>query len=823
MDGGLNRLDQEAGTFYAYQAKMVDPNGINNNDVRAIYEDHLGILWIGTNGGGLNRLDREINLFTHFVHDDRFPDTIVDNRVTAIIEDRRGNLWVGTHSGLDLMDASTGRFIHFHHNPADPTSLSDDYIHVLYEDRSGNLWVGTNNGLSRMDPATRSFKNFFNDPKNPLSLSDNRVLSILETPDGALWLGTLLGGLERFDPGQQTFQHYTQKQGLPSGTVYGVLADRNGYLWMSTNRGISRFDPVSETFRNYDRSDGLQSYEFNPGAFFENTRGRIYFGGIQGFNAFDPANVEDNGLPPQIVVTAFKKFNQTNQKDLTGGEKINLSYQDNFISFEFAALDYSAPEKNQYAYKLEGFDKDWIYAGNRRYASYTNLRGGHYTFKVIGSNQDGIWNETGASVEIVVTPPVWENWLFIGLVALTLVGASGLGYRWRMKNVQAQNRTLEDQVNDRTREIERRRQVAEGLREILAILNSNRSLRETLDAIVLQAMRLMHASAVVIFRRDQDGNPGIVASNLNPDPNPSNPPGLPGWLTQPLLDGRVLCFTDIARQARTRPEMTGMPFGHYAALLAVPLIVNDKTDGGLVMLFDQARDFSEDDFQIAVSFADHAALSIGNAQLRSQAEENAASAERNRLARDLHDAVTQTLFATSLIAEVLPRLWDRNPVAGKEKLSEIRELTRGALAEMRTLLMELRPSALMDVPLPLLLQQLCDAFNGRARVPIHFEGKDPVDLPASVKTGFYRIAQEALNNIQKHAHATQVNITLHDAGDCVVLCIQDNGVGFDPGSVPPNHLGLRIMEERAHAMGAIFTMESGATQGTRVTVTWQKT
>ena len=201
---------------------------------------------------------------------------------------------------------------------------------------------------------------------------------------------------------------------------------------MSTNRGLSRFDPQSETFRNYDRRDGLQSYEFNAGAYFQNSRGRMYFGGIQGFNAFDPTQVQDNPLAPPVVITAFKKFNQTERKDLTGGEKITLSYQDNFISFEFAALDFSAPEKNQYAYKLEGFDKDWIYAGTRRYASYTNLRGGKYTFRVIGSNQDGVWNETGASVEIDVTPPFGKAG---GLLAQAVLLAAGIvmgGYRLRV-------------------------------------------------------------------------------------------------------------------------------------------------------------------------------------------------------------------------------------------------------------------------------------------------------------------------------------------------------------------------------------------------------
>jgi signal transduction histidine kinase len=210
------------------------------------------------------------------------------------------------------------------------------------------------------------------------------------------------------------------------------------------------------------------------------------------------------------------------------------------------------------------------------------------------------------------------------------------------------------------------------------------------------------------------------------------------------------------------------------------------------------------------------------AALAQKAAEEAVAAERSRLARDLHDAVTQTLFATSLIAEVLPRLWERNPEAGKQKIAEIRELTRGALAEMRTLLMELRPTALMDVPLPDLLQQLSEAFTGRARVPVKLDIEKPVDLPSNVKIGFYRIAQEALNNIQKHSRATQVEICMQDQGSQVMLSITDNGVGFDLGRKLPDHFGLGIMEERAQAFGGQYKINSQPGEGTKITVTWDK-
>ena len=818
LDGGLNRLDPESGIFSVFKNNPVDIGSLSGNDVRAIVEDRQRNLWVGTFGGGLNRMDRETGHFTRYVHDANYPSSITDNRVTALLEDRRGNLWVGTREGLELFNPLTGRFIHYKSNAKDPNSLSNNYIRTLYEDRSGLLWIGTQNGLNAFNHATNSFRRYLHDENIPTSLSNNRVVTILETSDNSLWIGTLLGGLNRFDRETETFSVYTEKQGLPSDTIYGILADRSGFLWVSTNRGLSRFDPRTDTFRNYDRRDGLQSFEFNPGAYFQSNDGRMYFGGIQGFNYFDPMHVQDNPLAPPVIITAFNKFNQTERKDLRPGEKITLNYQENFISFEFAALDYSAPDKNQYEYMLEGFDKDWIKAGDRRYASYTNLRGGHYVFHVKGSNQDGVWNEVGANVEITVIPPIWENWWFQGSVGLILLSIAFGVYRLRVMSMQAQTRQLEEQVKERTQEIERRREVAEGLREILAILNTNRSLKESLDAIVVQIGRLMSTQGVVIFRSDDEGYPVVLASNLTRGSG-EKLLALPGWITLPLLAGQKVFLPNL-HASKPAPDLSNSPFEPFAALLAVPLVIYDKFDGGLVLLYDQVQDYTNDDLQMAVNFADHAALAIANAQLRSQAEEIAVSAERSRLARDLHDAVTQTLFATSLIAEVLPKLWDRNPEAGKQKVTEIRELTRGALAEMRTLLMELRPTALMDVPLPDLLQQLSEAFTGRARVPVALDADKTIEMPANAKIGFYRIAQEALNNIQKHARATQVSIHLQKRDGVYDLSICDDGIGFERNKSLPDHFGLGIMEERAQSIGAEIVFDSRPGQGTTIRVTW---
>jgi len=826
LDSGLNRLDPETGNISTYRHSLSDFSSLGNNDVRAILEDQSGALWIGTYGGGVNRMELRTGRFTRYIHNNNNPNSLSDSRVTSLVEDQNGNLWIGTYNGgLDRLNRETGEFAHFRYSTQDPESIGSDTIYTIYEDREGMLWVGTNEGISVLNPGTGKFTHYTNDPSDPTSLSHNRVSAFYEALDGTMWVGTLIGGLNRFDRSSKKFQRYTQENGLPNNSICGILADSSGYLWMSTNWGLSRFDPSTETFRNYDRRDGLQNNEFSPGAYFQNNQGWMYFGGVQGFNTFDPSRVQDNPVAPPVAITAFKKFNQIEKIDLSGSEPVKLSYQDNFISFEFAALDYAAPEKNQYAYKLEGFNKDWVEAGTRRYASYTNLRGGTYVFHVIGSNPDGVWNNTGASITLIITPPIWERWWFIASSIVLLVG-SGVGAYWlRITSIQGRNRELERQVGERTQEIERRREVAEGLREILTILNTNHTLKESLDAIIVQITRLMETRGVVIFRCGENNFPIVLATNLEDQlilTNGKRTALVPSWIINRVIQGETLVCPDMTEYARVLPEVTDTIYGSYRSLLAVPLIVNDTHDGGLILLYNYQKELNEEDKQNAKSFADHAALAIANAELRNQAEEIAVSAERNRLARDLHDAVTQTLFATSLIAEVLPRLWDRNPEIGKQKTGEIRELTRGALAEMRTLLMELRPAALEDVPLPDLLQQLSEAFTGRARIPVEQYIDKSIVLPSQVKTSYYRITQEALNNIQKHSRATRTTVELCETKSQVRLCISDNGIGFDPEKTSPDHFGLGIMEERAQSIGAQLMINSRMGEGTQVELTWTR-
>jgi signal transduction histidine kinase len=538
---------------------------------------------------------------------------------------------------------------------------------MVYEDQAGVVWVGSSgDGLDRYDPSSGEWRHFVNDPDDPRSLSNNSVEAIHEDQSGAIWLGTR-AGFNRFDRDTEIFTQYWVRDGLPHNAVVGILEDEEGYLWLSTGGGLSRFDPGTETFRNYDASDGLQGDTFWRNSYHQNRNGEIFFGGENGLNAFHPQQITDNAHVPPIVISTFSLFNQVARTNLHPDEQIDLTHQENFVSFDFAALDLTNPEKNQYAYRIEGVDEDWVQAGTRRHADYPNLRPGDYLFHVKGSNNDGIWNEEGTSVGITIQPPFWGTWWFRILVGLGLVGGIFGAYRLRVRSVEARSRELERQVEQ---EIEQRMRVEEALRQ---------------------------------------------------------------------------------------SEM-----------------------------------------------------------------EKAVTAERSRLARELHDAVTQTLFSASLIAEVLPRLWDKDPERGRQQLDEVRLLTRGALAEMRSLLLELRPEALVKAKMDDLLHQLGRALTGRTGVPVAVSAQVQCPLPDEVQVALYRIAQEALNNVAKHAEASQVEVRFRCEAARATLSIADDGRGFDTDDIPPGHFGVGIMRERAASVGAELEIESKISSGTEVRVIWEQ-
>jgi ligand-binding sensor domain-containing protein len=439
MLGGLDRFDRESGNWRHYRHDPDDPGSLSNDWVSAVYEDRSGVVWIGTQSG-LDRFEPETETFTHYQADSNGPPRSRSNNVIAIHQGHEDDFWIGTEGGLYIFDHQKESWSQpYRHNPGYSQSLSNDWVLSFLEDRDGTLWIGTANaGLIRFDPETENFAQHQNNPDNPHSLSNNAVLSILQDQKGVLWISTLVG-LNRLDPGTGVFTHFREKDGLPNDSPRCILEDRGGKLWVSTTKGLSRFDPQTGTFRNYDVTDGLQSIEFNGFACHMSDSGEMFFGGVNGFNVFFPDRVNDNPTIPPVVLTSLTQGGDEVDLGMTVNRMTDVTFKwpDNAFEFEFAALSFAHPEKNQYAYYLEGFEETWNEVGTRRYGQYTNLPGGTYTLRVKGSNNDGLWNAVGTAVEITIVPPFWQTWWFRGIALLVLVGVVIGGFRLRVRSVEA--------------------------------------------------------------------------------------------------------------------------------------------------------------------------------------------------------------------------------------------------------------------------------------------------------------------------------------------------------------------------------------------------
>lgn len=452
-DNGLNKFDRRTQRFISYHHDRANPRSLSNDRAIALLETQDHTVWVGTNNGGLNRFDRATETFTHYRYDPNDPTSISHDRIWTLFEDRAGTLWVGTYQGgLNKFHPDTETFTHYRHDPNIPTSLSDDRVIHLYEDGEGFLWIATwSGGLNRFDPQTERFTRYQNNPQDSTSLGDNRVIFIYEENPETLWLGTWNSGLNRLDKTTGTFRHYTEADGLPNNTVYAIHPDADGQLWLSTNRGLAVFDPLAETFTVFDESHGLQSNEFNLAAHLKTHDGVFFFGGINGFNVVVPNDVQRNSHVPPVVLTSYKRFNEDVHLGIpiSFQERLDLSHQDDVISFNFVALDFWAPEKNEYAYKLEPFNNAWIPLGAKRDITFTDLDPGPYTLRIRGSNNDGVWNEEGVTLPIYVAPPFWETWWFRLFSGLSFALLAIAIHRFRLRQITTRNRTLQTEVDRR--------------------------------------------------------------------------------------------------------------------------------------------------------------------------------------------------------------------------------------------------------------------------------------------------------------------------------------------------------------------------------------
>ncbi|MBF0286174.1 MAG: response regulator [SAR324 cluster bacterium] len=451
-DGGLYRHDRTVKTWKQYLHDPNDPNSISNDRVYSTYETKDGEFWVGTEIG-LNHFDRETEKFTRYLPDLNNPYSILGYEIRDIHEDANGILWISTFHGLNRFVPGTKKFQHFQHDPDDPNTLDSNKINHIYEDVAGQLWLGSWTGMNRFDPKTGKVKRYTWKAPNPKASRAFYVNGLYESSPGILWIGSAIG-LAKLNAQTGKYTFFTKEDGLPHNNTVELAPDQQGNLWISTQKGISKFNLATQTFRNYDIEDGLHGRQFSSFAFHKTSGGEIFFGGIGGITHFFPENVKNNPNIPPIVITSFKVFDKPVQleQSITKTKKIKLSHQDNFFTIEFTALDFRSSRKNQYAYQLVGVDKDWTYSGDRRSANYTNLSHGHYTFRVKGSNNDGVWNEEGATLEIIIIPPFWQTWWAYAFYIIVVIGFFAGSIRIR---TQAQAKELEKQrvINERLTQV----------------------------------------------------------------------------------------------------------------------------------------------------------------------------------------------------------------------------------------------------------------------------------------------------------------------------------------------------------------------------------
>jgi len=463
-DGGaLNLLQKKSNQILRISPNSANANSLATYSILSLYQrKNSPILWIGTYGSGLDKYDTKSKVFTHYPKGPGL-NHLNNDAVYGILEDSYGKIWMGTNGGgVNVLDQKTQLIVKYEPDVANitnPNTVQHAYVRSFFEDRYGNVWIGTVGGLDIYNRKTQKFTHYNSKNSN---LPIDYISSIHGDESGQIWVGTDGGGLLLFNPAKRSFTAFSTDSGLPSNSIAFITSDANGILWLSTNNGVCSFNPQTKKVKSYSLYNDLQSLEFKHSAGLRASSGELYFGGANGFNLVRPDAIAVNPNRPKVVLTDIELFNKSLKENakydlldqvLEKATQIKLNYDQNMITFEFSALDYTVSNMNQYAYKLEGFDSDWIYTDVERNAVYTNLDPGDYVFKVKAANNDGLWSSKETILKVLIVPPFWKTWWFRTLAVLAAIGSLFAFYRYRIKLLTIQKDKLEFQVSQRTDEV----------------------------------------------------------------------------------------------------------------------------------------------------------------------------------------------------------------------------------------------------------------------------------------------------------------------------------------------------------------------------------
>lgn len=625
--GGINKIDIKPPKFQYFNNIKNGGITLSNSNVTSVLQDSTGIIWVGTNNGGVNKIDLKTNKSEYLMGDIQKEEnrnikalcedvdsiwigslgglnkickstgeiftyknkpneegSLSNNTVLSILKDSSGTIWIGTLAGgLDQYDKAKDKFISYITDNNNPKSISSNTVNCIYEDSMKELWVGTQNGLNKFNSQSKEFTKYKYNKNNTEGISDNIVNCIYEDNMKNLWIGTQ-SGLDKYDRTTNKFEVYTIKEGLPNNCIHSIIQDSEGKLWISTNKGISVLNLKENKFSNYDLDDGLQGNGYNNNACAITKDGKILFCGINGLDFINISDVNKSTFVPPIVITSFKimdKYIDFN-KILQDKESIKLTYKDKLFSLEIAALDFTKPEKNQYAYKLEGFDKDWTYAGSRNYLSYTNLPSGKYVLRIKGTNSDGVWNEQGISIPITVVPPPWATNFAYAIYILLLLASTYLAIRYYTRKKE---KKLEGQFQ-----------------RLTMALSSTLDINEVLKRFLESFMEIVpYDKAVAVFRKTDDFNIAAVLG-FGEKENIDSPINIPE-------------IQKIIKEVNN----TGLPYIYNEEIekswLGIPIIYNGNLEGMVILLKKSTNFYGAKESKIGNIFVAQAGFALKNASL----------------------------------------------------------------------------------------------------------------------------------------------------------------------------------------------------------------
>jgi len=465
---GLNIFNPESKEMLHYSSEFEGDRNIPNNHVHVLFEDSQSRIWMGTRNG-VSIFNKERQSFTPF--DEYFgldtTDFFANNRVYCISENSDGKIWIGSGNGICVFDPRTKKRTHYRSGAEEPYDISSNLVYSTLEDKDGNVWIATMDGMDCYLSHENKMLHYSHDNENSNTLCDDFTISLCEDYRGDIWIGTSTG-VNQFNKQDSLFTYYSMKDGLPSNIIYDIIEDKNQNLWFSTGSGLAMLNSETKEFKSYSINEGLQGGEFNLKAVYQDDKGHVFFGGMDGLISFHPDSLEDNSFIPPVVITSITKESEGRKQKLNVySDRIELSYKDYSFTIEFAALDYTKPFKNQYAYKMEGLRDEWVEVGNRHFVHFTNLPCGHYTFLVKGTNNDGIWNEIPTRLEIRILPPWWQsNYAYTGYILFGLLLVVGI-IKLRERNLNKEKRILEERIRERTTEIALQKELVEESEEKL--------------------------------------------------------------------------------------------------------------------------------------------------------------------------------------------------------------------------------------------------------------------------------------------------------------------------------------------------------------------